>query len=92
MACGALVASVEFLAPEVEEGERGFGVADFVSQIIRHAAVGVDRVEVRTEALGEKPGGYVEIFIVGFGEAAAPGAGFFEGGRMVGDAVAGGQG
>ena len=89
MADFAVVAGVEFGAPEIEEGEGGLGVADFIPQIIRHAAVSVDGVEVGPKALGQEPGSDVEIFIMGFREAAAPGTRFFEGGGLVGNAVIG---
>jgi hypothetical protein len=49
-------------------------------------------VEVGAESVGEKPGGNVEIFVMGLGEAAAPGAGFVEGGWGRGDAVVRGKG
>jgi len=72
------IAGVEFLAPLIEKGQRCGGGADFVAKIVRNAAVGVDGVEVRAQGLGEKPGGDVEVFVVGFGEVPTPGLGFFE--------------
>ena len=44
---------------------------------------------MRAQGLGQKPRGYVEVFVVGLSEAAAVGAGFVEGGRDVGDAIGG---
>jgi len=87
MAGAALVAGIEFAAPEVEEGEGLRGVANFVAEIIRDAAIGVDGVEVGSEALGQEPGGDVEILVVSFGEVLAPGTGFGEGGCFIGNAI-----
>ena len=40
---------------------------------------------------GQEPRGDVEIFVVGLGQVPAPGAGFVERRRNVGNAVAGGK-
>jgi hypothetical protein len=88
----AAIAGVEFGSPKVEEGEGGFGVADFVAEVVRDAAISVDGVEVGAKALRKKPGSYVEIFVMGFGEVAAPGAGFLKGRRYRRDAVVRGKG
>ncbi len=92
MARAAFVASVEFAAPEIEESQRLLCIADFVAEIVGNPAVGIDSMEVRAEALGQKPGCDVEVLVVCFGEVLAPGASFFERGSLVGNAIAGGEG
>ena len=60
----AFVAGIEFALPPIEEFEGAIWVGDFVAEIVGPAAVGVDVVEMLVEFFGEKPGHYVEIFIV----------------------------
>jgi hypothetical protein len=64
--------------PLIEEFERCGGVADFVAEIVRDAAVGVYVEEMLAQAAREKPGGDGEIFVVRAGEMSAVGAGFGE--------------
>ncbi len=60
----AAIAGVEFLSPEIEQSQRLLAVPHFVAEIVGDAAVGVDAVKVRAQALGQKPRGHVEIFVV----------------------------
>src|SRR5215472_4218840 len=55
MARLAAIAGVEFFAPEIEQRERLFTIADLVSQIIGDAAIGINTVKVRTQAFRQKP-------------------------------------
>ena len=88
MARAALVAGVQFPAPQIEKRQSRGVVADFVAQIVGDAAVGVDGMKVRPQRLGQEPRGDVEVFVVRLGQVAAVGAGFFERGRNIGNAIA----
>ena len=55
MTRAAFVAGIEFAAPEVEKSQGLCRVADLVAKIVRDAAVGVDRMEMRSQRLGQEP-------------------------------------
>ena len=89
MTRAAFVAGIEFATPQIEQRQRLRGVANFVAQIVGDAAVGVDGMKVRTQRLGQKPRGDVEILVVRLGQPLAPGARFFERRRNIGNAITG---
>ncbi len=91
MARAAFVAGVQFAAPQIEQRKGLRGVAHFVAQIVGDAAVGVDGVKMRTQRLGQKPRGHVEVLVVRLGQLLAPGASLFKRGRHIGNAIIGGQ-
>src|ERR1700756_6653 len=55
MAGFAAIAGVKLISPEIEQRKGRIAVAGFVSEVVGYATVGIDRVEVRPEALGQKP-------------------------------------
>ena len=89
---GAAVAKPELFAPPVEQRERLSPVAGFVAEIVGNAAVRINGMEVLAEPRGEEPAGDMEIFVMGFGQAAAPGLRLPEHGRFGGRAILGRQG
>src|SRR5690242_5421731 len=64
----AVIAKVKFTLPPVQELERAHGIGHFVAQIIGPTAVGIDVVEMLMKRFGEKPGAYVEVFVMMRGE------------------------
>jgi hypothetical protein len=68
MARAAFVAGIEFAAPQVKQRQCLRRRAHLVAQIVGDAAVGVDGVKVRTQRLGQKPRGYMEVFVVRLGQ------------------------
>src|SRR5947209_6120927 len=83
----AAVACIQFLVPLVEQLEGELRVSGLVAKIIGNAAVGIDAVEMWTEALGEKPRCYVEVFIVRGGQPFAVCKRLRERGRMFGESI-----
>ena len=67
MAGAALIAGIEFPAPQVEQGKRLCRIAYLVSEIVGDAAIGVEAVKVGAQSLGKKPGADVEILVVRLG-------------------------
>ena len=55
MTRAAFVAGIQFASPQIEQSQRLRRVAHFVAQIVGDAAVGVDRVKMRPQRLGQKP-------------------------------------
>src|SRR5208283_1034215 len=72
------VAGLEFHLPFVEKSKRCARVSHFVSQIIGDTAIGVNVEKILAKFLGQKPGGYREIFVVRASELAAIFLRFFE--------------
>ena len=87
MARAAVIAGVEFGFPFVEQEKRSLSVAGFVSEVVGDAAVGINVVEMLAQALGKKPGGDGEIFVMRAGEAFAVGVGVRLRGSLRGDGV-----
>ena len=75
---GTGVAISQFAPPPVQEFQRSFGSLDFIPQIIRPAAEGIDAVEVLMKLFGKQPGDDGEVFVVDFGELGAVGLGLGE--------------
>ena len=63
------VAGVEFALPLIKEFEGGGGVSDFVAEIVRDAAVGVDVEEMLAQAAGQEPASDGEILVMRAREA-----------------------
>src|SRR6185437_7064494 len=58
------IAGIQLLFPLVEKFERDSGISDFITQIVRNAAIGINIAKVLPQALWQKPGGDREIFVV----------------------------
>ena len=65
--------------PPIEQLESASGFGDFIAKIVGPAAIGVQIVEMLVEVGGEKPGSYIEIFVVMSGEPAGVFLSFFNG-------------
>src|SRR5579872_1333671 len=61
------------MLPFVQQRQRLRGVADFIAEIIRNAAIGVDIVEMLMQMLRQKPRHYRKVFVVTLGQALAVG-------------------
>ena len=72
------VAGIQFALPLVEKFERCVGVADFVPEIVRNAAVGVDIEKMLTQSLRQEPGCDRKILVMRLGEVRAVFAGPLE--------------
>jgi hypothetical protein len=92
MTRAAFIASVQLAAPLVKQSQGLCRRAYLISQIVRDPAVGINGVEVGAQHFGQKPCGYMKVFIMRLGQIAAPGAGFFERWRHCRNAIGGGQG
>ena len=79
----AAVHAVQFSTPPIEQPQALSLVSDFVAQIVRPAAEGIDVVEILMQALGKQKADDVEILVVMRRQPASIGAGLF-GGRMSG--------
>ena len=88
MARAALVAGVEFPAPQVEKRESLGFVGDLIAEIVGDAAIRVDGIEVRLQIRGQEPCGDVEVFVVRLGQVATVLAGLIERGRSCGNSIA----
>ena len=86
-----MVAGIELGLPFIEQGEGCGGIADFVTEVVRDAAIGIDVQEILAQGLRKEPCGYGKIFVVGAGELAAVFLGFGERGGGCRDGVASGQ-
>ena len=62
--------------PRAEKLERTRGILDFVADVVRPAAVGVDIVKMLMQAAREEPGNDAKIFVVMCGEPARVALGF----------------
>jgi hypothetical protein len=80
----ALVAGVQLLIPLLEQCQRLLAIANLVAEVVRDAAIGIDGVEVRAKLFGQKPTGYVEVFVVRLGQMLAPGASLSQRGATAG--------
>ncbi len=58
------VTCIQLALPPIEQFQRAGRVANFVTKIIRPAAIRVDIVEILVQRFGEKPGYDVEVFVV----------------------------
>src|SRR5437899_10805204 len=85
------VASMQFPFPFVEQLQRGCGMVDFVAQIIRDSAVGINTAEVLAQALRKEPGCDRKIFVMCASEVAAVFLSFGLRRGANGDGVAQGQ-
>src|SRR5580658_3410947 len=70
------VARVELVFPLLQQLQRGGGVAHFVAQIVRDAAIRVEVEEVLAQVPRKKPGGDRKILVMRTCQAAAILAGF----------------
>ena len=68
MALPAYIA--QFAAPPCEQAQALRGIADFVAQIVRPAAEGIDVVEILMQPLGQQEADHVEILVVMGGQPA----------------------
>ena len=55
---------MQFVFPCIEQLESTLAVGNFVAQIIRPAAIGVEIVEMLVQPLREQPRNHVEILVV----------------------------
>src|ERR1700691_2955141 len=72
------VAIAQLQVPVIEQREGFSGIGNFVTQIVRPAAVGIQIVEMLVQPAWEQPGNDVEIFIVMRGEPARVALGLHE--------------
>jgi hypothetical protein len=61
------ITGVEFGLPLIEEFEGCSGIADFVAEIVRNAAVSVNVEEMLAQVAWQEPRGDREVFVVGAG-------------------------
>src|SRR5579863_8672715 len=61
MARSSAIAGFELCFPLVEERERGGGVANFITEVVGDAAIGVHVEEMLAQAARQKPSGNREI-------------------------------
>ncbi len=54
----------QLVFPGIEQCQRSHGSGDFVAQIIRPPAIGIDIVEMLMQAARQQTGDYVEILVV----------------------------
>src|SRR5688572_14440293 len=66
------IGGVKSRFPGVEKVERVLLVGDLIAEIVGDATVSVDAVEMRAQALGQKPGGDGKILVVRPRQALAP--------------------
>src|SRR5215467_202075 len=71
MTGSTVVACNQFPFPLIEQPQRERRISDFVTQVVRDAAVRVDVREMLTQALGQEPGDYREILIMSGGQPLA---------------------
>ena len=91
MLWSAGVAGVEFALPLIEEFEGGGGVSDFVAEIVRDAAVGVDVEEMLAQAAGQEPASDGEVLVMRAREAGTVFTRSGESGCSCGNGVVRGQ-
>ena len=91
MARSSRVAGVEFGFPLIEQFERCRGIAGFIAEIVGDAAVGIKVEEMLTQALGQEPSRYREIFVMSACEVFAVGVSIRQGRRLRGNGVFRGQ-
>jgi hypothetical protein len=85
----ASVTRIKLTLPLIKEFEGGGGVSDFVAEIVRDAAVGVDVEEMLAQAAGQEPTSDGEIFIMRAREAGTVFTRLNERGGRGGDSVFG---
>jgi hypothetical protein len=70
------IAETQLVFPRIEQFKSTLAVGNFIAQVVRPSAVGVEIVKMLVQSLREQPRDHVEILVVMRGEPARVALGF----------------